>query len=132
MISRRTGPVSYVHTVEWRTEGPEFTKKDRKGVPGPIIQLGCFDASGREEELGAWYAQERKVLVSKTPGCIEGRKLLAAAGIQRHGVLCGFISLEVRNAHFLPLEETDWTARIHPYLVHPQGSAFVGRGIWPH
>ena len=131
MISRRIGPVSYVHTIEWRTEGPEFKKRDLKGVPGPVIQMGCFDASGRDEELGAWYAQERMVGVSRTPGCMEGRKLLAAAGIQRHGVLYDFISLEERNRHFLPLEETEWTARIHPYLIHPQGSAFVGRRIWP-
>jgi hypothetical protein len=131
MFSRRSGPVSYVHTVEWRIEGPAFGKRDPKGVPGPVMQMGCFDASGRDEELGAWYAQERMVRVSKTSGAIQGRKLLAAAGIQRHGVLYDFMSLQERNRHFLPLEETEWTSRIHPYLIHPQGSAFVGRRIWP-
>ena len=131
MISRRVGTVSYIHTVEWRIEGPESGKGDPSGMPAPFIQMGCFDASGQDEDLGAWYAQERMVLWSRTPGCVRGRKLLAAAGPQRHSVLYDFISMELQKKHFPPLNETEWTSRVHTYLVHPIGSSLWGRRIWP-
>jgi hypothetical protein len=132
MIARRIRPVSYIHTVEWRTEGPESPGRDPSGMPGPFIQMGCFDASGQDEDLGSWYAQERMVLWSRVPGAVTGRKLLAAAGPQRHGVLYDFISIELHKTHFLPINNTEWTLRIHSYLLHPLGSALVGRRIWPH
>ena len=94
MIGRRIRPVAYIHTVEWRTEGPESDRGDPRGMPAPFIQMGLFDASGQDEDLGAWYAQERMVLWSRTPGSVSGRKLLATVGPQRHGVLYDFTSLE--------------------------------------
>ena len=93
--------------------------------------MGVFDAPGKDEEVAAWYAQERMVLVSQKAGCVCGRKLVAVAGNQRQGVLYDFTSPEPRRENFLPIEETPWTAKIHPWLIHPQGSAFVGSRIWP-
>ena len=131
MISLRVRPLEYVYALEWRTEGPESYLKDSRGTPGPVIQIGRFNAPGCDEEVEVWYAQERMVAVSQTPGCMGGRKLLAAVGPQRHGVLYEFVSLEAREAHFVPLEERRETRHFH--TVHPPGihSPFVGRRIWP-
>ena len=131
MIGRRIRPVTYIHTVEWRAEGPESGRGGPKGTPAPFIQMGLFDASGQDEDLGTWYVQERMNLWSRTPGSVGGRKLLATVGPQRHGVLYDFTSLEVHKNYFPGLNTTDWTSRVHSYLVHPQGSAFLGRRIWP-
>ncbi len=131
MIARRIRPVTYIHAVEWRTEGLESDRRDPKGMPGPFIQMGCFDASGQDEELGTWYAQERMVLWSRLPGSVGGRKLLATVGPQRHGVLYDFTSMELHKKHFPPLNRTEWSSRVHSHLLHPQGSSFWGRRIWP-
>ena len=131
MIARRIGSVGYIHTVEWRIEGPESDSRDPGGTPAPFMQMGCFDDSGQDEDLGTWYAQERMILWRNTPGSVSGRKLLAAAGPQRHGVFYDFTSMELHKKHFPPLNATAWTSRVHSYLVHPQGSAFVGKRIWP-
>jgi hypothetical protein len=131
MISVRVRPLEYVYVLEWRTEGLESHRSDPRGTPGAAIQMGRFDAPGYDEEVEVWYAQERMVAVSQTPGCMGGRKLLAAMGPQRHGVLYEFTSLEARETHFVSLEETRGTRRFH--TVHPPGthSPFVGRRIWP-
>jgi hypothetical protein len=131
MMARRIHPVAYIHTVEWRAEGLESNQRDPSGKPAPFIQMGLFDASGQDEDLGAWYAQERMVLWSRTPGSVTGRKLLATVGPQRHAVLYDFTSVDVRKNYFPGLNATDWTSRVHSYLVHPRGSAFLGRRIWP-
>ena len=131
MIARRIHPVAYIHTVEWRTEGLECNGRDPRGMPSPFIQMGCFDVSGHDEDLGAWYAQERMILWSHVPGSVGGRKLLATVGSQRHGVLYDFISMELHKTHFPPLNSTDWTLRVHSYRVHNQGGPFMGRRIWP-
>ena len=131
MFARRIHPVGYIHAVEWHVEGSESSRRDPSGMPAPCIQMGLFDASGCDEDLGAWYAQERMVLWSRTSGSVSGRKLLATVGSQKHGVLYDFTSLEVHKNYFPTLNATDWTSRVHSYLVHPQGSAFLGRRIWP-
>ena len=132
MLDLRIRARAWVYTVEWHIEGPESRKRDERGIPAPAIQMGRFNAPrDDEEDLESWYAQERMPLVSRTPGCIEGRKLLAAAGDPKHGVLYDFLSLETRDSHFVPVEETEWSGRVHRYLVHPPGSPFVGRRIWP-
>lgn len=132
MLGLRIRPRTWVYTIEWRMEGPEFHSREEMGMPASVIQMGRFNVPRNEEEdLGAWYAQERMPLVHRTPGCIEGRKLLAAAGDPKHGVLYDFLSIEARDAHFVSLEETKWSERVHRYVVHPPGSPFVGRRIWP-
>jgi hypothetical protein len=131
MMARRISPFSYIHTVEWRADGFESGRKDPTGMPAVFIQMGLFDASGEDEQLGTWYAQERMNLWSRTPGSVGGRKLLATVGPQRHGVLYDFISLELHKEHFPGINATDWSRRLHPYLVHPPGSSFLGKRIWP-
>ena len=131
MIGRRIRPMTYVHTVEWHTEGPESGRGGPTGMPGPFIQMGLFDASGQDEDLGTWYVQERMALWSRTPGCVRGRKLLATVGPERHSVLYDFTSLELRKQYFPALNSTEWSLRLHPYLVHPPGSSFLGKRIWP-
>jgi hypothetical protein len=131
MVSRRIRPVSYIHTVEWRIDGLEFKRRDPSGMPSSFIEMGCFDASGQDEELGTWYAQERMDLWSRVPGSVGCRKLLATVGYQRHGVLYDFNSLELFQKHFPAVAATEWSSRIHIYLQHPVGSSFIGRRIWP-
>ena len=132
MLGLRSHPRAWVYTVEWRIEGPESRRREEGGTPAPAIQMGRFNAArDKEEDLGAWYAQERLPLVSRTSGCVGGRKLLAASGDPKHAVLYEFLSMEARETHFVPLEETEWSGRIHKYVVHPPGSPFVGRRIWP-
>lgn len=114
---------------EWRVEGPEA--REAPGVPAPAMQMGRYDAGGRDEDLQAWYAQERMAGVARTPGCVGARKYLAATGAPRHAVLYEFSSLAAREAHYVALEETEWTRRVHGYLVHPPGSPLVGSRIWP-
>ena len=131
MLARRLCPVTYIHAVEWRTDNLEVEQRDPNGMPAPFIQMGCFDASGQDEELGMWYAQERMDLWMRLPGSVGGRKLLASVGPQRHGVLYDFNSLESHKKLFPPLNATEWAARVHVHLLHPQGSSFWGRRIWP-
>ncbi len=131
MMDRRIRPVTYIFTVEWRIEGAESGRSDPSGLPGPFIQMGCFDVSGEDEELGTWYAQERMVLWSRLPGSVGGRKLVAAVGPQRHGVLYDFISMELFRQHFPPINKTERATRMHTYILHPPGSSFWGRRIWP-
>lgn len=116
---------------EWRVEGPEAGAREAPGVPAPAMQMGRYDAGGRDEDLQAWYAQERMAGVARTPGCVGARKYLAATGAPRHAVLYEFSSLAAREAHYVALEETEWTRRVHGYLVHPPGSPLVGSRIWP-
>jgi hypothetical protein len=132
MLRLRFLPRTWIYTVEWGMDGPACNTRDPQGTPAPAIQMGRFNALREcEEDLGAWYSQERMPAVSRTPGCVGGRKLLAAAGDPKHAVLYEFISLEARETHFLPLEGTEWTKRVHKYLVHPPGSPFAARRIWP-
>lgn len=116
---------------EWRVEGPEAGAREAPGVLAPAMQMGRYDAGGEDEDLEAWYARERMAGVSTTPGCLGARKYLAATGAQRHAVLYEFASLAAREAHYVALEETEWTRRVHGYLTHPPGSPLVGSRLWP-
>lgn len=116
---------------EWRVEGPDADKREAPGVMAPAIQMGRYEAQGNDEDLQAWYAQERMAGVSRTPGCVGARKYLIATGAPKHSVLYEFTSLAVREANYISLEETEWTRRVHGYLAHPPGSPLVGSRIWP-
>ena len=97
----------------------------------PAIQMGRYEAQGNDEDLEAWYAQERMARVADTPGCIGARKYLVATGSPKHSVLYEFTSLEAREENYIALEETEWTKRVHGYLVHPPGSPLAASRIWP-
>ncbi|MBI3918596.1 MAG: hypothetical protein HY322_16510 [Betaproteobacteria bacterium] len=71
-----------------------------------------------------------------SPGQLSARKLLATAGWGKHSILYEFVSLNAREAGFVPHEELahesdSWTSRVLPRLVHAPCSPSVGRRIWP-
>ena len=132
MIGRRIRPLSMILCEEWRVEGPDADKRGPAHTLAPAIQMGRYDGNGNDEDLEAWYAQERMLAVECTPGCVGARKLLAAVGEPKHAVLYEFVSLEKREIHYFPIEETEWSQRVQRYLIHPMGSPVVGRRIWPH
>jgi hypothetical protein len=130
MAARRVRPLGFIFCVEWRADGPDVASRE-SGTLAPAIQMGRYDAQGNDEDLEAWYAQERMPGVERTKGCVGARKLLASAGSPRHSVLYEFVSLKAREDNYVALEETEWTHRVHGYLLHPPGSPLVGSRIWP-
>lgn len=123
---------------EVRVDGPEVAKRGSNGTPGPVIQFGNYNASSPalEDDLGGWYAQERLPLLSRLPGCIGARKMLASVGTYKHAILHEFVSLEMREQYFGPheasaLDPSTWMGRIRPQLDHAPRSPAVGQRIWP-
>jgi hypothetical protein len=103
-----------------------------------VIQLGNYNTAGPivEDDLGAWYAQERLPLLATLAGCIGARKLLATVGAYKHAILHEFASMELRERHFAPHEAAaydpaTWMGRIRPQLTHAPRSPAVGTRIWP-
>lgn len=131
MIERRIRPLGLILCEEWRVDGPDADKRGPDRSLAPAIQMGRYDGNGNDEDLEAWYAQERMIAIERTRGCVGARKLLAAVGDPRHSVLYEFVSLEDRETHFVPIEETIWSQKVQRYLIHPPGSPVVGRRIWP-
>lgn len=123
---------------EVRVDGPDVGQRGQNGTPGAVIQFGNYNAAtpALEDDLGGWYAQERLPLLSKLPGCIGARKMLASVGTHKHAILHEFVSLEMREQHFGPHEAnahdpTTWMGRIRPQLAHAPRSPAIGRRIWP-
>lgn len=139
MIAMRRNAHSCVLAEETRMDGPEAAAVRGPGMTaGPVIQFGNYNSAGAavDDDLGAWYAQERFPLLARLPGCIGARKLLASVGEHRHAILHEFVSLELREQHFGPHEadahkpET-WMGRVRPQLTHAPRSPMVGQRIWP-
>ena len=138
MIGLRQQVYSCIFAEETRVNGPDVAKRGPGITPGPFVQMGNFNITtlAIEAEVGAWYAQHRLPFMAAMPGCIGARKLLATAGWGKHSILYEFVSLEQREAGFIPHEEeahdpASWTARIFPHLRHAPCSPAVGRRIWP-
>ena len=137
MAMRRNGAWCIL-TEETRVDGPDAMLRRSDGTPGPVIQLGHYDAASAEveDDLGAWSAQERLPLLSKLPGCVGARKMLATIGVYKHAILHEFASLEVRERHFGPHEREArdpnmWMGRVRPRLTHAPRSPAIGTRIWP-
>jgi hypothetical protein len=138
MMGMRRNFAACILAEEARVEGPDAALRGDGMTPGPAIQMGNFNAASPavEDDLGAWYAQERLPLLAKLPGCMGARKLLATVGAYKHAILHEFTSLELRERHFGPHEadarEPDtWMGRVRPQLSHAPYSPVVGLRAWP-
>ena len=138
MMGMRVQSSACILAEEARVDGPEVAQRGPGMTPGPVIQMGNYNAASPavEDDLGAWYAQERLPLLAALPGCIGARKLLATVGAYKHAILHEFISLELRERHFGPHEAAahdpgTWMGRVRPQLTHAPRSPAVGRRIWP-
>ncbi len=131
MLDERNNVKDVILTEEWRINGPESDRKIVGAVPSRLIQMGRYDAQENDDDLQEWYAQERMLGVSKTPGCIGARKMIVTNGSPRHSVIYEFLSFESREENYIELEETEWTKHVHSYLLHPPGSPLVAERIYP-
>lgn len=138
MMAMRRNSFACILAEETRVDGPEIARRGPGATPGPVIQMGFYNAASPavEDNLGAWYAQERLPLLAKLPGCIGVRKMLATVGAHKHSILHEFVSLDLRERHFGPHEADaknpgTWMGRILPHLNHAPRSPAVGRRIWP-
>ena len=130
MVGCRVNASSLILSEEWAIEGPEIGVCEPHTL-APAIQMGRFDAQGHDEDLQSWYAQERMASIAHIDGCVRARKLLAGVGRPHHAILYEFASLAAREAHFVAHEDTQWSRRVHGYLLHAPGSPLVGARIWP-
>lgn len=138
MMGIRLQSSACILAEETRVDGPAAAQRGPGLTSGPVIQMGNYNAASPavEDDLGAWYAQQRLPLLAALPGCIGARKLLATVGAFKHAILHEFVSLELRERHFGPLEAEardpdTWMGRVRPQLSHAPRSPAVGQRIWP-
>ena len=138
MIGMRQQPAACILAEEVRVDGPDVAQRGPGMTPGAVIQIGNYNAASPavEDDLGAWYAQQRLPLLVALPGCIGARKLLATVGAWKHAIFHEFVSLELREKHFAPHEAeahdpATWMGRVRPQLTHAPYSPAVGSRIWP-
>lgn len=138
MIGLRREASACILAEETRVDGPDAALRGPGLTPGPVIQMGNYNAASPavEDDLGAWYAQQRLPLLATLPGCIGARKLLASVGAFKHAIFHEFVSLELRARHFGPHEAEahdprTWMGRVRAQLVHAPRSPAVGSRIWP-
>ena len=139
MIGRRVGERYAIFAEEARVDGPEVAQRSADMTPGPCMQMGSFNSSGKvedEDELGAWYHTWRLPCMETLEGCIGCRKLVSISGWAKHSVLYEFTSLEIRNEYFPDHErhapdKDAWTDVVVRKLVHAPGSPNVGLRLWP-
>jgi hypothetical protein len=138
MVGMRQQSAACILAEEIRVDGPDVAQRGPGMTPGPVIQMGNYNAANVavEDDLGAWYAQQRLPLLAGLPGCIGARKMLATVGAYKHAILYEFVSLKLREKHFAPHEAEahdpdTWMGQVRPQLTHAPRSPAVGRRIWP-
>ena len=138
MISMRQQAQSCILAEESRLDGPQVAQRGPGLTVGAVVQFGCYTtaSSAADDDLGAWYAQQRFPLLAGLPGCIGARKMLVSVGAQKHAILHEFVSMAAREQHFAPHEADahkpdTWMGRVRPQLTHAQGSPMVGQRVWP-
>jgi hypothetical protein len=138
LLAMRRNSAACILAEEVRVDGPNAANRAPGNTPGPVVQMGNYNAASPliEDDLGAWYAQERLPLLAGLPGCIGARKLLATVGSYKHAILHEFTSLALREQHFGPHEAqahdpNTWMGRVRPQLTHASYSPAVGKRIWP-
>lgn len=136
LIGMRQEPYACILVEEHRVEGPDAALRGPRSAPGPVIQFGHYNAESPavEDDLGAWYVQERLPALGRLPGCVGARKLVGTVGAWKHAILHEFASFEAREHHFGPLEAqgrdpSTWMGRIRPRLQHAPWSPAIGRRI---
>lgn len=136
MLALRRGERVNIMIEEATVLGPDSGQKAL--MPSGGIQLGSFNC-GRwedEEEMAAWYANDRFPSLEHVPGVIRARKLVSVAGWAKHACFYEFTSVEARNEHFVyyqknnPQMEAE-SKRIVGKLVHAPKSSNLARRIWP-
>jgi len=138
MMGMRQRSAACILAEEVRVDGPDAAMRGPGHATGPVVQMGNYDAASPavEDDLGAWYAQQRLPLLASLPGCIGARKMLASVGEYKHAIIHEFVSLELRERHFGPHEAqardpATWMGRVRPHLAHAPRSPAVGVRIWP-
>ena len=138
MMGMRQKSAACILAEETRVDGPEVAKRGPGITTGPVIQMGNYNTASpaAEDDLGAWYAQQRLPLLAALPGCIGARKMLATVGAYKHAIIHEFVSLELRERHFAAHEAeahdpATWMGRVRQHLTHAPRSPAVGRRIWP-
>lgn len=138
MIGMRQHAQNCILAEESRVDGPQVAQRGPGLTAGAVAQFGCYNtaSSAVDDDLGAWYAQERFPLLAGLPGCIGARKLLVSVGAQKHAILHEFVSMAAREQYFAPHEADahkpdTWMGRVRPQLTHAPGSPMMGRRIWP-
>lgn len=138
LLGMRRDAATCIFAEEARIDGPDAAQRAAGSTPGPVVQIGNYNAASPlvEDDLGAWYAQQRLPLLAALPGCIGARKLLATVGGYKHAILHEFTSLALRERHFGPHEAqahdpSTWMGRVRPLLAHAPYSPAVGARIWP-
>jgi hypothetical protein len=121
---------------EYRVNGPEYQVSVPGGTPGPCIQMGSFNMTTPDSEigLGQWYEQLRYPQFARTPSCITMRKLLGVAGWAKHAVLYEFTSNEERAKNMEGASDSahnPWGEKIIAQTVHSPGSPVIGFRKWP-
>jgi hypothetical protein len=118
---------------EYRVNGPEYDVSVPGGVPGACIQMGSFNMTSPEAEigLGQWYEQFRYPVFSRTASCARVRKLLGVAGWAKHAVLYEFTSNEARAKNMEGHPPNAWAEKIIAETVHSPGSPVIGLRKWP-
>lgn len=137
-LAMRINSAAAILAEEARVDGPDAAKRSPGLTTAPVLQIGHYNAPSPavEDDLGAWYAQQRFPLLATLPGCVGARKLLATVGAYKHAILHEFSSLELREQHFAAHEAEredprTWMGRVVPQLTHAPCSPAVGRRIWP-
>ena len=138
MIGMRQHAQNCILAEESRVDGPQVAQRGPGLTAGAVVQFGGYNTanSAVDDDLGAWYAQERFPLLAGLPGCIGARKLLVSVGAQKHAILHEFVSMAAREQYFAPHEADahkpdTWMGRVRPQLTHAPGSPMMGRRIWP-
>jgi hypothetical protein len=120
---------------EYRVNGPEYDVSIPGAVPGACIQMGSFNMTSPEAEigLGQWYEQLRYPEFARTASCAVMRKLLGVAGWAKHAVLYEFTSNEDRAKHMEGSggSHNPWGEKIIAQTVHSPGSPVIGFRKWP-
>lgn len=124
-----------IATEEFRVNGPDYGNSVPGGVTSACIQMGSFNMTSPELEvgLGQWYEQLRYPEFAKSPSCRRMRKLLSVAGWAKHAVIYEFTSNEDRakNMEHTGTHKVEWGEKVIAETMHSPGSPVIGFRKWP-